>query len=185
MQFRRGFKTEANELARLVRSDLTLPANAPLDPFALAADLGIPIFGCHQFQITEAIILANQFSAVTVFDGSRCFIVHNDAHAHVRQNSNVAHELAHVLLRHTPMPGFDESGARYFSREMENEAEWLGPALLVSEEAALGIARRKLTLDTASAEYAVSRDLMQFRLNVVGAYRRVARVNGTRLIGHR
>lgn len=100
------------------------------------------------------------------------FIVHNDAHDPKRQSANIAHELAHALLHHPPKPPFDENGERHYSLELEEEANWLGPALLISEEAALWIARNNWPLVDASALYGASEDLIRMRLNVCGAYRR-------------
>lgn len=57
----------------------------------------------------------------------------------------------------------------------EEEANWLGPALLVSEEAALYIVEQQLTLDAAVSIYAVSRDVITMRIGVTGAQRRMQR----------
>ena len=58
---------------------------------------------------------------------------------------------------------------------IEEEANWLGPALLVSEEAANHVARMGLPLAKASDVYGVSEDLMRMRLNVTGALIRASR----------
>lgn len=98
MSFRRGFKTEANNLAEEVRGELGLSPLDALDPHALGDHLDIPIVrlsDClkdapavqHLLEVEKEV-----FSAVTVFAGHRRTIVHNDAHALVRQHSNLAHE---------------------------------------------------------------------------------------------
>lgn len=68
----------------------------------------------------------------------------------------------------------DPSGMRNYDRAMEEEANWLGPALLVSDEAAMHIAALGLTIAKASDMYGVSEPLVRMRLNVTGAYQRVA-----------
>ncbi|TAI59863.1 hypothetical protein CWO89_43865 [Bradyrhizobium sp. Leo170] len=66
-------------------------------------------------------------------------------------------------------------GSRHYDPVIEEEANWLGPALLVSEEAAKHIARMSLPVAKASEVYGVSEDLMRMRLNVTGALIRAAR----------
>ncbi|WP_347710814.1 ImmA/IrrE family metallo-endopeptidase [Geotalea sp. SG265] len=115
------------------------------------------------------------FSAVTVFHGSARVIVHNNAHAKVRQTSDVAHELSHALLHHPPMPAFDHRGCRDWDDELEDEAKWLAGTLLIPEEAALQILRRGMSIEDAAGRYNVSQKMVQYRLNVTGAYSRVQR----------
>ena len=117
------------------------------------------------------------FSAVTIFDGYRRMIVVNDAHSPRRQASDIAHELAHGLLLHKPgrAPG---NGIRVdWNPVQEEETQWLAGALLISEEAALIIAREGWTLSEAAERYKVSADMVRFRLNVTGAKKRVERAN--------
>jgi hypothetical protein len=55
------------------------------------------------------------------------------------------------------------------------EANWLGPALLISEEAAIYIVERRLTMSQAVVLFGVSSDLITMTLSVTGARRRVER----------
>ncbi len=55
------------------------------------------------------------------------------------------------------------------------ETNWLGPALLVSEEAAIHIAVQGMEINLASDRYGASPQLVRMRLNVTGATIRVAR----------
>ena len=73
------------------------------------------------------------------------------------------------------IPAFSGNGKRSINEEHEEEAKWLGPALLVSEEAALRIARGKIPIDAVAAEFGVSAALLRMRLNVTGAQKRAAR----------
>jgi Zn-dependent peptidase ImmA (M78 family) len=116
----------------------------------------------------------SDFSAVTLLAQGKRWVVHNDAHETGRQASNIAHEIAHALLHH-PIPAlFDANGHRSHNKEHEEEANWLGPALLISEEAALSIVRRRLSVEDAAELYGTSKEVIQMRLNVNGAKRRVA-----------
>lgn len=184
MTLRRGFKAEANEIALEVRSELGLRPIDPLDVWVLARHLEIPVHQLsvlHQWAPTAlrhfSVVHPSVFSAVTVFDGpiSRA-IYHNDAHSTGRQSSNLAHELAHGLLLHPPTPALDDRGCRDWDQDIEDEATWLGGVLLITEQASLSIARRGLTLSQAAALYGVSEQMVQYRLNMTAARRRVSMV---------
>jgi Zn-dependent peptidase ImmA (M78 family) len=183
MALRRGFKSEANWLARNVRDELGIAPHLPLCPWRLADLLGFPVIALSEFAESnpDAVIYLRSskgqrdFSAVTLFDGNSRLIIHNDGHQLKRQAANIAHELAHGLLLHPPKPPFDDQGSRHYDSTIEEEANWLGPALLVSEEAANHVARMSLPLAKASDVYGVSEDLMRMRLNVTGALIRASR----------
>ena len=184
---RRGFKSEANDLAREVRTELGLLPADPLDPFGLAVCLDILVFPITLLTSSAPEAVAyltvqnpSVFSAVTVFDGMQKTIWHNDVHAFVRQRANVAHEIAHALLMHMPTVTRDPLRARPWDAAAEEEAQWLGPALLVSEEAAIFTVRSGMDLVSSAAYYQVSTDLMSFRLGVTGAMRRVSRIRAAR-----
>ncbi len=138
MALRRGFKTEANQIAREVRAELGLCLVDPLDPWALARHLAIPVVPLSHFRgaAAEAVhhfhrVDRGAFSAVTVSDGSRRLIVYNDGHSLGRRASDLAHELAHALLLHRPGPALDHRGCRRWNGEQEEEASWLAGALLI------------------------------------------------------
>ncbi|MDF1817048.1 MAG: ImmA/IrrE family metallo-endopeptidase [Immundisolibacteraceae bacterium] len=183
MELRRGFKKETNEYARELRKELNKEPFEPLCPLDLAKHLLLPIAKLSELAPEEAVAyltVTNQdvFSAVTVFNGRKRLIVHNDSHHPNRQTANIAHELSHAILGHPPTPPFTDSGERFLNAEvqgLEDEANWMGPALLISEEAALHIVRQKMSLIDAGIQYGVSKQLLQMRINVTGAKRRVSR----------
>jgi len=186
MTLRRGFKTEANHIAREVREELGLRWSGPLDPWSLARFLEIPVMPLSQLSnaAPEAVrhfhrVERGAFSAVTVFDGSHRVIVYNDAHARGRRESDLAHELAHALLLHRPGAALDDLGCRRWNSEQEEEATWLAAVLLVSDEAALQIAREGKAIDEAATQYNVSERMMKFRLNVTAAFRRAGTIPGS------
>lgn len=179
MTLRRGFKKEANGLALEARGELDLPPHSPLCPFALAEHLSIPVYTTKQLVALDNTVAdhvrmllnnhASAFSAMTVFEGRRRCIIHNHLHALVRQRSNVSHEVAHALLAHPPHPPSCANGDRVYKRELEEEASWLGPVLLVSNEAARWAVAKRMSLADAAAHFEVSGDLMEFRLRMSGA----------------
>ena len=180
---RRGFKTEANAIASEVRAELSLPRTSPLNVWHLAEHLEIPVIPLSSFRRVApdaARLFLNggqgMFSGVTVFRGPRRTIVFNDAHAPGRQSSDVAHELSHGLLLHTPMAAIDGRGCRVWDKEAEAEANWLSGTLLVPEEAAILIVRRGWSKHEAAARYGVTPKMIQYRINVTAARTRVQRM---------
>lgn len=182
MALERGFKSDANATAREIREELGLSLLDRLDPWQLAAHLQIPVTALSEMEpeAQNAVhrlhdLEPDAFSALTVFHGSRRWIVHNDAHSLGRQASDLAHELAHALLHHPPTPALDENGCRDWNQDIEDEANWLAGAMLITEDAALSIVRKRTPLQVAAQELGVSMKMMQWRINVTGARSRVAR----------
>ena len=176
---RRGFKTEANKYARDFRLELGVPLHGPLCPWRLAEHLSVPVYDLSEFAKAEShaeFFLSDdglwEFSGATFIFGSCRLIVINDAHSPKRQASDLSHELSHCILGHKPDPECRTIGSRQYDPAQEEEANYLGPALLISEEAALAIARRGLTKEQASTEYSVTEEVVQMRLNLTAAIRR-------------
>lgn len=186
MGFRRGFKTEANGLASEVRVGLGIGPLDRLDAWALAHQLDIAVIDLSRLVVDapKAMCLmdaeSEAFSAVTVFRGTQRTIVHNDTHAPTRQNSNLAHELAHALLQHPPGAALDSTGCRIWRQDIEDEAEWLSGVLLVTETAAIAIAQGRWSRSDAAIHFHVSRRMIDYRLNATGAVKRVARTRAAR-----
>lgn len=180
MGLRRGFKTEAEWYAQDVRAELGLRRVDPLCPWQLATHLAHEVTRLSAFRAShpdEVAILhrctgAKGFSAVTLYKGGARLVVLNDAHAPTRQAADLAHEMAHALLHHRPLPLYDGSGVRCFDNDDEEEARWLGPALLVPAEAALAVARSATPISLAAVTYGVSQNLMALRVNATGARKR-------------
>jgi Zn-dependent peptidase ImmA (M78 family) len=179
--FRRGFKTEANGIAEEIRAELGLGPLDALNPRLLAHALEIPIWTLSEMAALSSAIThlrtrePEAFSAVTVFRGTKRTIVHNDGHSLARQNSNLAHELAHALLHHPPTPALDNKGCRHWNQDIEDEAGWLAGILLVPEPATIAIAQGHWSKAAAAQRFGVSIQMIQFRLNATGAVKRVAR----------
>lgn len=177
--FPRGFKTWAEQTSARARQQLKLSPLSPLDPFALAGILDVIILTPDDLPdlpvkvrrrlLTE---FRDHWSAITVMDGSHHLIVTNSAHASTRQNSSLAHELAHIILGHEPSLMFmtPKSGLaiRTHNDEQEEQANWLAGALLLPRDALLGIRRGGMPDEEACREYGVSAPMFKFRMNVTG-----------------
>lgn len=179
------FKSEANQIARQIRAELGLKHSDPLNPFELATYLEIKIIPISNFHKHAPSAIEHfqtkgrsEFSATTIFLGSQRLILHNDSHTAGRQSSNIAHELSHGLLQHPKTAPLNDLGCRNWDKTIESEADWLAAALLISEEAALKLARENTPLRTAAKMYGVTEQMIRFRLNVTGSKHRVRKVVG-------
>lgn len=187
MGYWQGFKAEAHAIAKEIRAELGLHDLDPLDPRRLAEHLEIPIIGLSDYVEDAPNALRHftehepeAFSAATVFDGNRRLIVHNDSHVAGRQNSNLSHELSHGLLLHPPTPAIDDRGCRTWNQDLEDEAAFLGAALLLTEGACLYIVKRDIALAVAAERYGVTIRLLQWRINATGSRKRIERAHAAR-----
>ncbi|GAB3795029.1 hypothetical protein GCM10028798_03070 [Humibacter antri] len=181
-----GFvKKHVTDLATEVRAEQGLGPFDALDPFALAASLEIPVFALSTLRGRSAggaeYLLDDEpdaLSAVTVFHGTRRHIVFNDSNSPARQRSDVSHELSHGLLLHEPTPALDDSGLRDWDQVMEDEAQYMAGALLLTEQAVLAALRRGENMERTARLYQVSVEMVRWRINVTGARKRVQRSRG-------
>ena len=176
MNLRRGFKAEGERIAAEVREELKLCSTDPLDVFELARQLEIPVYTLRELRafsdnpiFVEVFCGVEQdaFSAMTVFIGTRRLIVHNESHFATRQASNISHEISHCLLEHSPTP-VSSSGCRCWDNTVEDEATWLGAALLVPREGALRLARNGMDIQGIADRFGVSEPLCRWRIAQTG-----------------
>lgn len=177
---KRGFKSECESIATAVRAEMGLVAHAPLNSHDLAEHLGIPVHPLSALDgngVSAAVQHARTnnkvLSAMTIFPAwpkHHRLVIFNDGNTDARQNSDIAHELAHGLLLHEPKSAI-VNGCRDYSKADEDEAAWLSGCLLVPREAALVVAIAQTSMGTAAIEYSVSTQMMTYRINVTGARR--------------
>lgn len=181
--FRRGFKKEVSELVAEIRSDFGIRPLDPIEPAALAGWLGIPVLGISTAgpEITGSFRSStawNRFHAATLPYRGGHLIVHNDLSPPMRQKSDLAHELGHIFLEHDFMPL--QGSLEHRRSATENEADWFGFSLLITDEAALSLARANLTDDECARIMQVSEAAVTFRLNASGARTRAHRERNRR-----
>lgn len=175
---RHGFKAQSERTAASARIALGLKPNAPLGPWEYAKHLNVTVldFGILSLskQATAQLTIhdGDSWSAMTLQVTDKFTIVLNPCHAITRQRSDLMHELAHIELRHSPARvEVSESGLLLlsdYSDEQEQEADWLGAALLLPRE---GLVRLRATRKSAAeiaAYYGVSEALCQWRLRTTG-----------------
>ncbi len=177
--FERGFKTWCEEFSIQIRREMGLSNVSPLDPLDLAKVLDVDVRRPQQLDslpadVSERLINkhAETWSAVTVSHGHKHLTVYNPIHSRARRNSDLMHELAHILLEHRPTHVFISPQKGYalrtHDRNQESEAAWLAGCLLLPRPALLDIRKRGLDDGTACEKYGVSEDLLRFRMNATG-----------------
>jgi Zn-dependent peptidase ImmA (M78 family) len=115
---------------------------------------------------------SDSWSAVTISTEDQNLVILNSAHARTRLASDLVHELAHLLLGHSPSRiDLTEDGSLMLStydRQQEDEANWLAGCLLLPRNALVMIRRQRLDLTLAARQYGTSVDMLKYRINVTG-----------------
>ena len=179
MALRRGFKSEAEKIARDVRTELGMRAAQSIAPEALADLLGIEVRAGDEFiprkRFTELEKLQpGAFSACTFRPSAdRVVVVYNPLSAKSRQRSDLAHELAHILLEHELSRVEKLGDVTFLSCDptQEEEAAWLSGCLLLPRALLLSEDRRGSGARDIAKKYGVSERMAQYRLDVTGVVR--------------
>jgi Zn-dependent peptidase ImmA (M78 family) len=96
------------------------------------------------------------------------WIVHNSSHTLARQQSNLMHEFAHVILKHK-MVGYDpKTGLPQRRQQDEDEAVYLGGCLQIPRRGLLWAVQEKLTLSQITLHFNASEEMVRFRSNISG-----------------
>jgi Zn-dependent peptidase ImmA (M78 family) len=181
---KRGFKAGAERIADETRAELRLNDAESLDPLLLAKHLCVPVLTMAQlaavapgnsFNRYFSVVDLDTFSAVTVFRGTKRLIVHNEHHHPNRQASNLSHELSHILLEHPPTALAGKDGRRHWNPEVEEEAAWLGAALLVPRSGILRMVKARCSVIQIAASYGVSESLCVWRIRQSGVHQQAER----------
>jgi hypothetical protein len=178
--FKRGFKTWADKIAVEIRKDLGLKPNDALCAFDLLKHLQIPLFIPQDFEALDKEhldeLLGNgkeHWSAATIpLSDSKSIIIHNPEHSSQRQQSNLMHELAHVIREHKVDPEITETGLagllRHHNQEQEDEAVWFGGCLQLPREALIWALKKKMTNTDIAEYYNASEEMVRYRINITG-----------------
>ena len=179
MALRRGFKSEAERIARGVRSEMGLNAAKSVAPEDLASLLGIEVRAGDELVPRERFrelerIQPDSFSACTLRPSpERVVVVYNPLSARSRRSSDLAHELAHILLDHE-LSRLERLGdVTFFSCDaiQEEEAGWLSGCLLLPRALLLAEVRRGASAEEIAKKCGLSEQMAQYRLNVTGVLR--------------
>ena len=179
MALRRGFKSEAERIAGRIQADLGLSAAEQIDPELIADLLGIEVkagdelLPRERFQELEE-IQPDAFSACTLRPSpNRVVVIYNPLSFKTRQKSDIAHELAHVLLNHDMSLVQRLGDVTFLSCDpvQEEEATWLSGCLLLPRALLLAEVRRSADARDIANKHGVSEGMAQYRLGVTGVMR--------------
>jgi Zn-dependent peptidase ImmA (M78 family) len=183
---RRGFKSEAERKALTYRENLKIHPCAFLCAFKLAEHLNIPIFKATEFiTLPEEIYLLKgsynnkcEWSALTMgTNAGNTIIIYNPFHSEVRQQSDIMHELAHLICKHQHVQIDHDTelpfGMRSYDKIQEEEAKCLGSTLQLPKPCLLWATKRKMKKEDISSYYNASIDMVTYRLNMTGLFKRL------------
>jgi hypothetical protein len=160
-RMKRGFKKFAEDKSVQIRKELGLKATDFLCAFKL----------CDHFNLQGE--GKSFWSAATIPLGNKNYaIVHNTQHSEARQQSNLMHEIAHILCEHetenTEQIGALSGLMRSYNAGQEEEAEWLGATLQLPRPALISALKQNMSLNGISIKYTASTEMVTYRINITG-----------------
>ncbi len=104
-------------------------------------------------------------------------IIYNPFHSTARQQSDMMHELAHIICKHERKADEYDSelpvGLREYDKEKEEEAKCLGSTLQLSTPCLLWANKRSMSVEEIAEYFNASKDMVIYRRNMTG----IARMN--------
>ena len=182
MALRRGFKSEAERIAQQVRSEVGVGAAQMVTPEVLADLLSVEIRSGDELISRKRFVELDQiqegaFSACTFRPSNgRVVVVYNPISPPTRKRSDLAHELAHILLDHD-LSRIEKLGDVTFitcDATQEEEAAWLAGCLLLPRALLLREVRKGSSASKIARQSGVSESLVRYRINVTGVARQSA-----------
>ena len=182
MALRRGFKAEAERLAKDIWGEMGLTPSDRMDAVKLAEHTGCivrPADALVDIRKLEELhrIQDDAFFACTFeVPGSRYAIVFNPLMSDTRRNSDIAHEVAHIVLGHS-FSRLERLGNIAFlscDERQEKEAAWLSGCLLLPRFALIHDLRKRRTPSTIAGNRILSQKMVSYRVRVTGAERQLA-----------
>lgn len=165
------FKRKCESISTEKRHQLGLQSFDALPADCLAAQLETSIVSIDSFDQlgTESrnILATKEDWSAAVICCDPIQIVHNPNHTGARRESDLMHELAHIILRH-PMSKFDARKHPSRRKQYENEAVYLGSCLQVPCRGLLWATQCKMTLTQIANHFNASEEMILFRGNACG-----------------
>jgi Zn-dependent peptidase ImmA (M78 family) len=179
--FERGFKTKAENLSIEYREKMGLKAWDPLDAFKLAEFLNIPVISPQDITSSQELInilcgsigKSSGWSALVMNTSfNEKIIIHNSIHSAGRQQSNVMHEIAHIICGHEIPEKYKNmllpSAMVFNDKKQEAEAGYLGAALQMSRACLHWALKRNYTHPQIADHFLASEEMVKFRINSSG-----------------
>lgn len=182
MTLPRGFKAQAERTAQRIREQLGKPPDSPLTPHELAAAADAEILSATDLVDRERLeelelLQPFSFSACTLMTSEQRYIITNPLRTPERRASDVAHEVAHLLLNHqlTAVRVLDGEGVRSCDPQQEEEATALGATLILPRPLLTRAARQGMDVAAVAAATGTTVEITRFRWNITGVSRQFRR----------
>jgi Zn-dependent peptidase ImmA (M78 family) len=179
---RRGFKAEAERRATEVRSAMGLGLADPIDTAALAAHVVAELRRADELTTLaklEALeeLQPGAFSACTFTLENRHIIVYSPLASVGRRNSDIAHEVSHILLGHEVKQVLLVGGLSFFTcdPDEEQEANWLAGCLLLPRPLLVHAVKQGFGPAIIAERNGVSEQMASYRIRATGVMRQVVR----------
>jgi len=185
-KLKHGFKTFAEKTSIEYRKQLNLKPNDFLCAFKLCDHLKVPLLTPSEVSNLSPNHLSrllgagsDDWSAATIPIGNgEYIIIHNNVHSLPRQQSNVMHELGHIICKHeSPDTALYDlpSVLRSYNSDQEDEAIWLGAALQLPRDLLVYHLRQNNTIQEIATLCNASEEMVQYRINITGAKQQLGR----------
>lgn len=181
---RRGFKADSERRSAAARQALGLSATAKLCPWQYADHLDVLVYDANELDLPAQharqllVTDPHSWSGMTLLEEGVYLIVLNSTHPQTRRTATLMHELAHISLEHVPAEvNVSPSGlvlVSDYSAEQEEEADWLGAALLLPEPALIQHRRQGVSPEAIAQIFGVSPQLCHWRCRMTGVEKRLA-----------
>lgn len=166
-----AFRQRCEAIATDQRYLLKKLAFEPLPATDLAATLGARVLSPEQMGVDATILIAlmeaQNWSAM-LFGVNPPIIVCRPDHSPARIESDLMHELAHLLLKH-PYGRYDPvSGEISKDSQHEREADYLGSCLQIPRRGLQWAAQIRLTLEQTAIHFGASVQMVEWRSRMTG-----------------
>lgn len=181
---RRGFKAEAERLAARVRNEMGTSASSSIDIRELARHLGVEVIPADELVPLTRLqelqqLQGDAFSAATFrLPNGNIIAAYNPLSDPGRTSSDIAHELAHLLLNHDVREIQRLAGHTFLTcdPEQEEEANWLAGCILLPRALLLREAAAGRTAADIASRHTVSLTMARYRLNTSGVILQLRRI---------
>ena len=159
-------------IATKQRSILGFKAYDPLSATVLAKHFNATIFTLETMPNAEPeqvkLIYDKDILSAAIIRKNPLWIVHNSHHTLARQQSNLMHEFAHIILKHKMVSRDPKTGLFQRRKQDEDEAVYLGGCLQIPRRGLLWAIQKQMTLAQTASHFNASEEMIRFRTNMNG-----------------
>lgn len=159
-------------IANKQRSILSFKAFDPLPANVLAKHFKAKVFTPETMPNTEPdqvkVLCSRDDWSAGVILKNPLYVVHNSLHSLPRQESNLMHEFAHIILKHKMVSRDPKTGLFQRRQQDEDEAVYLGGCLQIPRRGLLWTIQKKMNLPQIALHFNASEEMVQFRSNMTG-----------------